>query len=434
MSLGRSLSSNSLEGVLRERSQRILTSGSSLKHIDEGSESRSVSSTDWKGQDWFAVDDVEEIKAFKAAATVGRYIEAAHELHRLEVAGVEEHIHGRFFDPVVLERVNRIASQYDCSLGMFRRSVEELEMYETEPESHLEWGFDVQGDIMQLVYSVVEPDLDIILGFAGMQERDLQMEFNPGLKSVECIGEQTPHDTIWHTFSYSKTTRTKNDLVTIISAADALDELGALWGAMYTPPSSAIEVRGLKVPPPEPDHTRAPHTFQAWSLTPLNNDGDRTRGFTLKMVLDAQLPSVASTVIRWMPGMMLKGVARARVDQISKDFRHFVAESGCLRERAKAGPRASFYSELRTRLGGQLPPATGAASTPCAATVSAADTPNARAPSPCAAATLDGSTGPPTAETVGLQAPSLREYGTPHGSAKLPAEGTGVEVRSPMGT
>lgn len=299
------------------------------------------------------VDDIEEVKAFKAAVNVGRYIEAAHELHRLEEAGVEDHHHHVVFDDrIIVERVNRIAHQYDKSLGMFDRRLEDLPVFRKCPEEHLDWGFEFVGDILRFEYKRDEPDLDIMLGFAGMQERDLHMEFNKGLTRVNTLGTSTQHDNFWHALSLSKTTQIKNDSAAIISGLDALDEMSALWGAMYTPSEEAIEVNGIKVPALLDGHTRTERFFQAWILKPLSENGDRTHGFSLRLVTEIKLPKAIASVLSWMPSWSLKGVAHSRALAQSKDFQNFLKVSAALRERLEVGPRASFYALLRERLGG----------------------------------------------------------------------------------
>lgn len=298
------------------------------------------------------IDDIEEVKAFKAAVNIGRFIEAAHELHRLEAAGVEDHHHDVVFDPIIVERVNRIADRYQYSLGMFERRLETFQAFERCPEERLEWGFEIKGDIMKFIFIRDEPDLDIMLGFAGMQERDLQCEFNHSILRVNTLGVPNSNDNWWHSFSYSKTTKVKNDTVNIISGLDSLDELSALWGAMYTPTDEACKVNNVKIPPPEEGHSRPSSSFQAWSLRPHKQSGDRTHGFSFRMVSDIKLPAVVVGILKWMPSMMLKGVARSQAAQKSRDFHNWVVSSKALRERLKFGPRASFYAELRERLGG----------------------------------------------------------------------------------
>merc|ERR1712176_1198740 len=204
-----------------------------------------------------------------------------------------------------------------------------------------------------------EPDMDIVTSFAAMQERDLQVSFNRGLVRAVPLSKETSHETFWRAFTISKTTNTKGDSVSITSAMDCLNEppLFALWSALYTPPASAADVRGVAIPPPEEGHVRSEHSFMVSTITPLRrlDEGDRTRGFRMKVIMEMKLPGVVRAVLSVMPSFLLRKVARARLEQGPRDFNNFVNSSEELRERMRRSPRAPFYEQLRQQLAGELP-------------------------------------------------------------------------------
>mmetsp|Transcript_84266 Transcript_84266/g.235156 ORF Transcript_84266/g.235156 Transcript_84266/m.235156 type:complete len:398 (-) Transcript_84266:113-1306(-) len=300
------------------------------------------------------IDDVEEVRALSAAVRVGRYVEAHRELQRLKVAGIDPK---DILPAVVVERIERIASKYEYSLGVILAEVRDLQTYEVNPKLRMEWGLELKGGVLHIIYLIEEPDLDIVSSFAALQERDLHLAFNKGLVKVDPMGEQTPHDTYWRAFNFSKTTNTKGDNVTLSSAVDALDEptLNALWFGTYTPSAATAELHGVKIPPPEPDHVRSEYTFQVCTLTPARGTGDRTRGFTMKVVVEQELPAVVQGAVYFMPSMFLKRLARSKVEQMPKDFANFVRNSTALQERMQSSSRAGFYKYLRERLQGTSP-------------------------------------------------------------------------------
>lgn len=298
------------------------------------------------------IGDIEEVRAFQAAIADGQYMAAHKELLRLDAAKIMDP--GCVLGAAAVEKVRRIATKYEYSLRKLEKQVRELPTNETNKDLGIEWGLELRKDLMTVVYTVEEPDLDIVCAFAALQERDLHPAFNKGLVRVEPLGVESEHDNFWRALNVSKTTNTKGDNVTITSGLDILDEgpLNALWVGQYTPEGRTAEVQGVQIPAPQDGHNRAEYSFQVCTLAPLRPAGhpDRTVGFHMKLVVEAKLPSIISMALNMMPAMWLRRLARSKLEQMPRDFRHFVKESQELSRRMTSSPRAEFYKRIRQRL------------------------------------------------------------------------------------
>lgn len=296
-------------------------------------------------------DDVEEVQRFKVAVRSGRMLEAHRQVLGLEEAGVNV---DDVLDHATVEQVCRIAERYDYSRDMMKTKVSDLQIHEKNESLNLEWGCEVVGDLVRVVYVLNEPDLDIVRSFAAMQERDLQPAFNRGLVSAHPLGDQGAHDSLWRAYTISKTTNTKGDNVTFTSGVDALDEddSSMLWTGQYTPTEAAARLHGVEIPAPEEGHARSEYSFVVCSMEPLvpKGRGDRTKGFRMKMLIEMKLPPVVSVVINVLPSWMIRRIARAKVEQGPRDFYEFVSKSPELAERMTKSPRADFYAQIRRHL------------------------------------------------------------------------------------
>jgi len=295
--------------------------------------------------------EVEEVQAFNKAIRCGKFLEARRELDRLRAASIDP---SEILGEVPVERVGRIASKFDISLKMFEARMEDFSVFERNDKIGVKWGFDLQGPILKIIFEVSFAEMDVVRAFAAVQERDLHKPFNAGLESAKTHGEETPHDSIWQSFTFSKTTNTKGDNLTHISGLDALDEppLSSLWAGHYNITEEAAAVAGFKVPPPQEGHTRSSYAFTAYSLAPTvpRGGGDRSRGVRMKVLTETKLPAMISSVLSVMPSFVLRRLARSRVEAVPMQFKDFVLTSQHLDDRLVHGPRREFYAMLRERL------------------------------------------------------------------------------------
>jgi len=304
-----------------------------------------------EGQD---PNEVEEVKAFNQHVTAGRFLQAHRELDRLRSAGLDP---SSFLSDAYIERTLRITTMYERSLVLFRGRVEELSTNETNTALGLKWGFEIRDGKLKTVMVCHYHDLDIVRCFAAVQERDLQKPFNSGLEKAEVLNEQEyEYDNLWRSWTFSKTLKTKNDSVAIISSMDCLDQgpTGSLWSAMYSPTEEAAEALGTAIPEVEEGRIRPEYACMVYSLTPLVRcgAGDRSIGLVMKIYTDVQLPAAASGVLALTPNYLLKKLFRPKFEDSQKKFREFVMTSKELDRRIATGPRRDFYARMRERLAG----------------------------------------------------------------------------------
>lgn len=283
-----------------------------------------------------------------AAVRLGRFLEARRQLHRMEAEG---HDPSQVLDAATLERLARILEKYDSSQSILSTSVFDLPVSEVNEEMHLQWGVEVAGSTLRFIYEI-EEEHDFVRGFVGVQERDLHKVFNKGVLSAEMLGKNTPNDGLWRSITLSQSTGMKGDNVALVSSIDALDEPGGhIWACTYSPPEGVEEVGGVPLPPVLEGHHRLPYSFWATTMTPTISRSDgKIRGYKMKVAVEMELPYMALKIVEMMPRILLRRLARSKMEQSPKDFRRFVQSSHEIDDRLQKSPRAEFYERLRRHL------------------------------------------------------------------------------------
>lgn len=295
-------------------------------------------------------EKVEEVRAYNLAESRGQFISARREQQRLQAAGVDpEHI----FKQQSLERVRRVCTTYEESMKILQGRFKDMDTSEKMDCYNCEWGLTVKGDALTMLYSVEEPELDLISAVAALMERDLQKAFNQGIVRTERLGTSSSNEQFWRTWTYSRTAKAYSDNIQIINSMDALDEpVAAVWGSYATPSTEAATAQGVYLPPADPGCARTEHAFTVWQLVPMHDQGHRHRslGFRMRMQMDVKLPAVIATAVNLLPWFAVRRLARNRVSKAVKEFHEFVRTSEELKERVQTSAHKRFYSWLKERL------------------------------------------------------------------------------------
>jgi len=295
--------------------------------------------------------EVEEVQKFHAAESRGQCMEAQRELRRLEMAGVDP---AAIFTDRSLEHVRRIGMTYEESHKLLHGRFKDMDTSERLPELRCEWGISIKGDCSTLLYSVEEPELEVVRAAAALMERDLQKAFNQGIVKAERLGTPRNNEQFWRTWTYSRTAKAYTDSVLIINALDALDEpVSAIWGSYETPSSDAAKAQGVGIPPPDANCARPEYQLTVWQITPLHEvgQGDRRKGFRMRMQVDMKLPAVMQAVVSMMPWIAIRRWARSRVAKAVEGFTQYVTDSKELEERIRTSKHKAFYAALHQHLG-----------------------------------------------------------------------------------
>jgi len=255
-------------------------------------------------------------------------------------------------EQATVERVHRMAEQYDYSHKLLKMKHTDFPIHEENAALNLKWGVEIAGDVMKAVYTVTDRDGSALKQFAALMERDLHKAFNKGLQRAVTLGPEHPCDSIWQAHSVSTTTGAKSDNVTMSSGMDALcEDLGCLWYGNYTPPRGTCDLLGVKVPPPEEGHSRSAMIYIATAVRPLKGEGeDRSQGFEMTVAAQTQLPAVFVSFVQWTPTVVIRKIARKKLEQSCKDMAKFVQTTPDLDERMKTSIRAPLYDQIRNRL------------------------------------------------------------------------------------
>lgn len=297
------------------------------------------------------LNEVEEVRAFHEASREGRFLDALKEMDRLRAAGIDP---SDVLGERPVERVVRITGKYKKSLQMFEAKLEDFSVFENNESIGVKWGIDVQDSYLHLLFEASFPEMDVVRAFAAVQERDLHKPFNSGLLSAATLGEETPHDSIWRSFTFSKTFGTKADNLTHISGVDALDEkpLHSLWAGHYNITEETAAAAGMQIPPVEERHERSSYSLTAYSLQPNipRGGGDRSRGLRMRVLTEYKLSAVQNAGLSIMPSFAIRRLARSRVEKVPVQFKEFVESSTDLDYRLAHGERSEFYAMLRQRL------------------------------------------------------------------------------------
>mmetsp|Transcript_13360 Transcript_13360/g.25217 ORF Transcript_13360/g.25217 Transcript_13360/m.25217 type:complete len:580 (+) Transcript_13360:110-1849(+) len=181
--------------------------------------------------------DVEGVPVFNhplmVAWKLGRIVQAARELKRLEEAMPEE---VQCFPASVIEQVRRIGRKFEESQSLLSIKINELPIHESNPKLKLDWGLQVSQGLVRAVYCV-DRDLDVCKGIAALQEKDLDVGLKENIVQVDKIGLHKPNDAIWRVQTHTKAIGTRGDDIVVESMADALDEpIGSIWLSAYSPP------------------------------------------------------------------------------------------------------------------------------------------------------------------------------------------------------
>lgn len=284
-----------------------------------------------------------------ALVRVGRLLDAQRLMQSMKAQGEDPEA---ILGAPALKNMETVLEQFKLAEAMIKMEVTDLSLYEVQEELRLQWGVDLQGDTIRVVFEV-EDDGELMSALVACQERDVQKAWNHGLRSTEDLGTVVPLTTIWRSLTASESTGTKGDNIEVAWILDDLegeDGNGRIWQGVNLAPEGVTEVAGVEIPPPLKDHIRLPYSFAITTLQPVRRENGRIQGFRMKVVVERKMSYVQTTIISWTPAWFLKRYARQKMEQMPKDFLFFIKTSDTIRERLRTSQFADFYQAIRQHL------------------------------------------------------------------------------------
>jgi hypothetical protein len=289
------------------------------------------------------------------AFSEGRFDSARRELEALDTAGATEGAS----DPRELlgganrEQIYRISETYQYQMGRLAKGpawISEVASGE---------GFDIEASVcvadgyLQLMFTCVYHDCDIVKCYAAQHEQEHDLGFErksttgAGIVETQSLVDNV-NDGIWRVFAKDAHTHVQEDNIMQFSSSDALDEPeGKLWCTVYSPPEEGLtELRGVPLPAARSGSTRVGASWGCFTFEPLRRGcpvGFRMTGRSCVR------PSRLHYNLLWMlPARLWRSLLQHQAVGISTGIRA-AALGPEIEECMRASPRADFYRHIRRR-------------------------------------------------------------------------------------
>jgi len=329
---------------------------------------------------------------FADAYAGGRFVQAQRALQQQALRQQRAAVSGELDDAAdegvaadegTVDQLTRINADYTRAVKLTNELKDDFtnwSTYEKNDDLFLEWGLQFTDWGTLRFCMVVEPlDMDITRVLAGIVEYDLQgvfplmpeilkdpeaavsrdeedlpaghvPGFQPNLVYAAEVGKD-PLDMVWRSIDHNPKSQSKIDCILSPLLVDALDEPA---GAIASLASVGLRRSGrnsaedTEVPRVLAAHQRPDETQPIIQmLTPLG-EGGRFR--FVKVQETQKLPERGQQFVSWVPGFLIRSVARGRTERDVKRFFDFIKNSDLLTERLETGPRAQWYAGVRRRL------------------------------------------------------------------------------------